>query len=92
MSVTVPGRSHIIPGLHETALAPSGIADPLHHPARVRSVAVDLVSPLILRRSVAIGPCQRSSFSGSLAVFVLSAVVIDTAIAVIVEPAGSPAR
>jgi hypothetical protein len=53
-SVIVLGRSHIIPGLHETALARSGIADPLHDSARGGSVVVDPVSAIVRRRSVAI--------------------------------------
>jgi len=54
MSVTAPGRSHIIPGLHDTALERSETADRLHHSARAWSVAVDLVSAIVDRRSLAI--------------------------------------
>jgi hypothetical protein len=64
--------------LHEIALALSDVADPLHHPARGRSIVIDLVSAIVVRRS--------------LAVFIRSAAVSDRAADVVVAPAGKPAR
>jgi hypothetical protein len=64
--------------VREIALAWSGIADPLHDSARVRSCVVDLASAIVVHRS--------------LAVSIRSLVMSDSAIDVVVDPATIPAR